>query len=54
MDGIYLDQKKNLLITQNFNKKNGINKTVNILLKRKNTLIRVKVRPTDITNLQSN
>jgi S1-C subfamily serine protease len=34
--------------------KNGINKTVNILLKRKNTLIRVKVRPTDITNLQSN
>jgi S1-C subfamily serine protease len=34
--------------------KNGINKTVNVLLKRKNTLIRVKVRPTDITNLQSN
>ncbi len=34
--------------------KNGINKKVNILLKRKNTFIRVKVQPTDITNLQSN
>ncbi len=34
--------------------KNGINKKVNILLKRRNTLIRVKVQPTDITNLQSN
>ena len=33
--------------------KNGINKKVNILLKRKDTLIRVKVQPTDITNLQS-
>ena len=34
--------------------KNGINKKLNILLKRRNTLIRVKVQPTDITNLQSN
>jgi len=34
--------------------KNGINKKVNILLKRRNTLIKVKVQPTDITNLQSN
>ena len=34
--------------------KNGINKKVNILLKRRNTLIRVKVQPTDITNLKSN
>ena len=34
--------------------KNGINKKVNILLKRRNTFIRVKVQPTDITNLQSN
>ena len=34
--------------------KNGINKKVNILLKRKNTFIRVKVQPTDITNLKSN
>jgi len=34
--------------------KNGINKKVNILLKRRNTIIRVKVQPTDITNLQSN
>ena len=33
--------------------KNGINKKVNILLKRRNTFIRVKVQPTDITNLQS-
>ena len=32
--------------------KNGINKKINILLKRRNTLIRVKVQPTDITNLQ--
>ena len=31
--------------------KNGINKKVNILLKRRNTFIRVKVQPTDITNL---
>ena len=34
--------------------KNGINKKVNILLKRRNTFIRVKVQPTDINNLQSN
>ena len=34
--------------------KNGINKKVNILLKRRNTLIRVKVQPTDITNIQNN
>ena len=34
--------------------KNGINKKVNILLKRRNTFIRVKVQPTDITNLKSN
>ena len=31
--------------------KNGINKKVNISLKRGNTLIRVKVQPTDITDL---
>ena len=31
--------------------KNGINKKVNILLKRRNTFIRVKVQPTDITNM---
>ena len=34
--------------------KNGINKKINILLKRKNRLIKLKVKPTDITNLQSN
>jgi len=34
--------------------KNGINKKVNILLRRRNNLIKVKVQPTDITNLQSN
>ena len=33
---------------------NGINKKVNILLKRKNKLIRVKVKPTDISNLKKN
>ena len=33
---------------------NGINKKINILLKRKNKLIKLKVKPTDITNLQSN
>ena len=32
--------------------KNGINKQINILLKRKNKFIRLKVIPTDITNLQ--
>ena len=34
--------------------KNGINKKVNILLRRRNKFIRVKVKPTDITNLQNN
>ncbi len=34
--------------------KNGIKKQVNILLKRKNKFINLKVIPTDITNLQSN
>ena len=33
--------------------KNGTNKQINILLKRKNQLIRLKVIPTDITNLQN-
>ena len=33
--------------------KNGINKSINIILKRKNKLIRLKVKPTDITNLQN-
>ena len=32
---------------------NGINKKINILLKRRNKFIRVKVIPTDITNLQN-
>jgi len=34
--------------------KNGINKQVNILLKRRNRFIKLKVIPTDITNLQNN
>ena len=34
--------------------KNGIKKKVNILLKRKNQFIQLKVIPTDITNLQNN
>ena len=34
--------------------KNGINKKINILLKRKNKFITLKVIPTDITNLQKN
>ncbi len=34
--------------------KNGINKQVNILLKRSNKFIKLKVIPTDITNLQNN
>ena len=34
--------------------KNGIKKQVNILLKRKNKFISLKVIPTDITNLQNN
>ncbi len=33
--------------------KNGIDKQVNILLKRKNKFIKLKVKPTDITNLQN-
>ncbi len=33
--------------------KNGINKQINILLKRKNKFINLKVKPTDITNLQN-
>jgi len=34
--------------------KNGINKQVNILLKRRNRFFKLKVIPTDITNLQNN
>jgi len=34
--------------------KNGINKQINILLKRRNKFIKLKVIPTDITNLQNN
>ena len=34
--------------------KNGINKQLNIVLKRKNKFINLKVIPTDITNLQNN
>jgi len=34
--------------------RNGINKQVNILLKRGNNFIKLKVIPTDITNLQNN
>jgi len=34
--------------------KNGINKKLNILLKRRNKFISLKVIPTDITNLQNN
>ena len=33
---------------------NGVNKKINVLLKRKNKLIKLKVKPTDITNLQNN
>ena len=33
---------------------NGINKKINVLLKRKNKLIKLKVKPTDITNLKNN
>ena len=32
--------------------KNGINKKINILLKRKNKLIKLKVMPIDVTNIQ--
>ena len=34
--------------------KNGINKQIDIFLRRKNRTIRLKVTPTDITNLQKN
>ena len=34
--------------------KNGINKKVNILLKRRKKFIQLKVIPTDITNLEKN
>ncbi len=34
--------------------KNGINKKLNIVLRRRNKLINLKVIPTDITNLQNN
>ncbi len=34
--------------------KNGINKKLNILLKRRNKFIKLKVIPTDITNLENN
>ncbi len=34
--------------------KNGINKQVNILVKRRNKFIKLKVMPTDITNLEKN
>ena len=34
--------------------KNGINKQLNIVLRRRNKIINLKVIPTDITNLQSN
>ena len=33
---------------------NGINKQINILLKRGNRFLSLKVTPTDITNLQNN
>ena len=33
--------------------KNGINKQINILLKRRNKFLTLKVIPTDITNLQN-
>ena len=34
--------------------RNGINNKINILLKRKNKFINLKVKPTDITNLKNN
>ena len=34
--------------------KNGIDKKINILLKRKNKFIKLKVKPTDISNLENN
>ena len=34
--------------------RNGINNRINILLKRNNKFINLKVKPTDITNLKNN
>ncbi len=34
--------------------KNGVNKQINIILKRRNKFIKLKVIPTDITNLENN
>ena len=34
--------------------KNGISRHINILLKRKSKFIKLKVKPTDISNLQNN
>ena len=34
--------------------KNGINKQINILLKRRNKFLKFKLIPTDITNLKNN
>ena len=44
-------KKTSDVITQISN--NGINKQINILLKRGNKFISLKVKPTDITNLQN-
>ena len=33
--------------------KNGINKQINIHLKRRKRIIKLKIKPTDITNLQN-
>ena len=33
---------------------NGVNKPINILLRRNDKFIRLRVKPTDITNLQNN
>ena len=48
----FIPKKASDVITQI--SKNGINKKVSILLKRKNQFISLKVKPTDITNLQNN
>ena len=48
---IYFDQLN--LISNDLLNKNGIYKEINILLKRRNKLIRLKVKPTDINNLQN-
>ena len=34
--------------------KNGTNQKINILLKRQNKIIKLRVKPTDITNLKNN